>query len=91
MKRLDLLKKRQARLREDISADLDFLIGTIARSPSMSGYSLTTKIEGKTVSLYVRKNIVRKAQEMTGRHKKVKFLMQKLSKVNWDILKLENE
>ena len=63
MKRLDLLKKRQARLREDISADLDFLIGTIARSPSMSGYSLTTKIEGKTVSLYVRKNIVRKAQE----------------------------
>jgi len=91
MKRIDLLKKRQARLKEDISADLDLLMGTVARSPLMTGYSLTTKFEGKTVSLYVRKNIVRKAKEMTRRHKKVRLLIQKLSKVNWDILKLDNE
>ncbi len=44
MKRIDLLKKQQARLREDISAMLDsYLIGTVAKSPSMSGHNLTTK------------------------------------------------
>jgi len=45
MNRKDILMKRQARLREDISALLDsFLIGTVAKSPSMSGFNLTTKV-----------------------------------------------
>ena len=57
----------------------------------MTGYGLTTKVKGKTVSLYVRKDIVKKAQEMTKRYKKMWVLLQKLSKVNWEILKLENE
>ncbi|HDH06003.1 MAG TPA: hypothetical protein ENH01_09900 [Nitrospirae bacterium] len=91
MKRIDLLKKRQARLKEEITANLDLLMGTIGKSPSMAGHNLTTKVEGKTVSLYVRKDIARKAKEMTGRNKKVRLLIPKLSKVNWDILKLENE
>jgi len=30
----------------------------VAKPPSMSGYNLTTKVEGKTVTLYVRKDIV---------------------------------
>jgi hypothetical protein len=90
MKRIDLLKKQQARLREDISAMLDsFLIGTVAKSPSMSGYNLTTKVEGKTVTIYVRKDIVPKAVEMSDRYKKLWALMQKLSRVNWEILGLE--
>jgi hypothetical protein len=56
MSRRDILKKRQVRLREDIAAMLDsFLIGTVAKSPSMTGYSLTTKVEGKTLTLYVRR------------------------------------
>ncbi len=91
MKRIDLLKRRQALLKEEIMANLDLLIGNIGKSPSMAGHNLTTKVEGKTVSLYVRKDIVRKAKEMTRRHKKVRLLIQKLSKVNWDILKLDNE
>jgi len=38
MSRGDILKRRQARLREDITGMLDsFLIGTIAQSPSMKG------------------------------------------------------
>jgi hypothetical protein len=90
MARLDILKKQQARLSEDIAAMLDsFLIGAVARSPSMSGYNLTTKVQGKTVTLYVRKDIVPKAQEMSGRYKRLWSLMQKLSKVNWEILRLE--
>lgn len=92
MSRLLLLKKRQILLRQEITAHLEsFLIGTIAKSPSMSGYSLTTKVEGKTVTLYVRKDLVSRALEMGRRYNKLWTLIQRLSKVNWEILKLENE
>jgi hypothetical protein len=90
MTQLDLLKKQQARLSEDITAMLDsFLIGSVAKSPSMSGHNLTTKENGKTVTLYVRKGIVAKAMEMSDRYKILWSLMQKLSKINWEILRLE--
>lgn len=90
MARLDILKKQQARLSEDIAAMLDsFLIGSVARSPSMSGHNLTTKVQGKTVTLYVRRDIVPKALEMSGRYKILWSLMQDLSKVNLEILRLE--
>jgi len=92
MTRLDILKKRQARLQEDISAMLDsFLIGTVAKSPSMTGHNLTTKVEGKTVTLYVRKDLAPKALEMSRRYKKLWKLLQALSKVNFERLKLENK
>jgi hypothetical protein len=92
MSRLALLKRRQILLRQEITAHLDsFLIGTVAKSPSMSGFSLTTKVEGKTVTLYVRKTLVLKALDMGRRYNKLWSLLQKLSKVNWEILKLENE
>ena len=91
MSRRDILKKRQARLREDIAAMLDsFLIGTVAKSPSMTGHSLTTKAEGKTVTLYVRRDIVPEALEMGRRYKRLWTLIQALSKVNWELLNLEN-
>jgi len=92
MQKIDILKKRRDVLKEEITASLDFfLIGTIAKSPAMTGYGLTTKVKGKTESLYVRKGIVNKAQEMARRYSKMWLLMQKLSKVNWEILNLENE
>ena len=92
MSRGDILKKRQARLKEDITSMLDsFLIGTVAKSPSMTGYSLTTKVEGKTVTFYARKDIVPKASEMGNRYKRLWTLIQALSKVNWEILNLENQ
>jgi len=88
---MDILRKRQTRLREDIASMLDsFLIGTVSKSPSMTGYGLTTKVEGKTVTLYVRKDIVPKALEMSSRYKRLWTLIQALSKVNWEILNLEN-
>ncbi len=92
MARVDILKKQQARLKEDIAAMLDsYLIGTVAKSPSMSGHNLTTKVEGKTVTLYVRKDVASMATEMSLRYKKLWTLIQKLSKVNWEILNLENK
>ena len=92
MSRKDILKKRQARLREDIAAMRDsFLIGTVAKSPSMSGFNLTTKVQGKTVTLYVRKDIVPKAREMGRRYRRLWTLIQTLSKINWEMLNLENK
>jgi hypothetical protein len=92
MSRLDLLKNRQGKLKEDICATLDsFLIGTVAKSPSMTGHNLTTKVEGKTVTLYVRKNVAPMALEMSKRYKTLWKLIQALSKVNWELLNLENK
>ena len=91
MNRWDILKKRQARLREDVASMLgSFLIGTVGKSPSMTGHSLTTKVKGKTVTLYVRKDLVPKALEMGRRYTRLWTLIQALSKVNWEILNLEN-
>ena len=92
MQRLQLLKKRQGLIIQEITAHLDsFLMGTIAKSPSMSGHSLTTKVKRKTVTLYVRKDIVLKTLEMGKRYNRLWTLIQKLSKINFEILKLENE
>ena len=91
MSRRDILKKRQALLRDDITAMFDsFLIGTVAKSPSMTGYNLTTKVQGKTVTLYARKDIVPKALEMGRRYKRLWTLIQAISIVNWEILNLED-
>jgi hypothetical protein len=77
MQKIDILTRRRDRLREDIIAHLDvFLIGTVAKSPSMSGHGLTTKVKGKTVSLYVRKGIVREAEKMTKRYKRLWILLR---------------
>ena len=91
MKRIESLKKRRENLKEEVVRNLGLLAGSIAKSPSMTGYTLTTKKNGKTVTLYVRKEILSAAQAMTKRHKKVKALLLDLSKVNWEILRMENE
>jgi hypothetical protein len=57
----------------------------------MTGHSLTTKVKGKTVTLYARKDIVPKALEMSNRYKRLWTLIQALSKANWEILNLENK
>jgi len=92
MTRIDILKKRQDRLKDEILANLDsFLIGSIGKSPSMSGHNLTTKVDGKTVTLYVRKAIVPKALEMSKRYNRLWLDIQKLSKVNWELLNIESK
>ena len=90
MKQISPLKNRQARLIKEIATMLDgFLIGTVARSPSMTGHNLTTKVKGKTVTLSVRKEIVPQALKMSKQYKKLWTAIQKLSNVNWKILKIE--
>ena len=91
MKRIDLLRKHQASLKEQICNNLDLLMGTVVRSPAMMYHSLTTKVEGKTVTRYVRKGLVPVVKKMTDRHKRLRLLINKLSKVNWELLKLESK
>lgn len=92
MERIEILRKHREQLKSDIVAHLDsFIIGTVAKSPAMSGYGLTTKVKQKTVSLYVRKDVVPQIQEMTRRYKMLWTLIQELSKVNLEIVKLESK
>ncbi|NIP26923.1 MAG: hypothetical protein GWO38_24680 [Phycisphaerae bacterium] len=91
MKRIESLKKQQLLLKEQIGKNLDLLIGSVVRSPAMMYHSLTTKVEGKTKTRYVRKGLVPKVKKMTDRHKRVRTLIQKLSNVNWELLKLQSK
>ena len=91
MKRIDQLHKQQTFLKEQISSNLDLLVGSVVRSPAMLYHSLTTKVDGKTATKYVRKGLVPKVKKMTNRNKEVRSLLQKLSNVNWELLKLESE
>ena len=91
MKKIDFLKKQQGMLKEQICDNLDLLIGSVVRSPAMMYHSLTTKVDGKTTTKYVRKGLVPKVKKMTARHKRVRILIQKLSNINWELLKLESK
>ena len=91
MKRVDILKRQQETLKRQIYYNLDLLMGSVVRSPAMMYHSLTTKVDGKTATRYVRKGLVPQVKKMTGRHKRVRKLIQKLSNVNWELLKLESK
>jgi hypothetical protein len=91
MKKINFLIKHQDMLKKQICSNLDLLVGSVVRSPAMMYHSLTTKVEGKTVTRYVRKGLVPKVKKMADRNKRVRTLIQKLSNVNWELLKLESE
>ena len=91
MSRISKLKKQQLLLKKQIYKNLDLIIGSVVRSPAMMYHSLTTKVEGKTVTRYIRKGLVEKVAEMTMRHKEVRKQLQKLSKINWELIKLESK
>ena len=91
MESVKLLRKQQELLKEEICNNLDLLIGSVGCSPKMMHHNLTTKIKGKTVTRSVRKGLVPVVKVMTDRNKRVRFLLQRLSSVNWEILKFESK
>ena len=90
MTRIERLRKRQERIKRAITENLDLLIGTVNKTPAQSGYYLTAKIDGKSVTRYVRASIRQEAKAMTRRHVKVRGLLRQLSQVNWDLLVAES-
>jgi len=85
------LLKRQRDLKKKISASLDVLMGSVVKSPTQSGYYLTDKVDGKTVTRYLRKSIRREAQDMTKNHRRVRVLLRQISAVNFEILRRKAE
>ena len=90
-KKTKLLKERQAELKQQICENLDLLMGTVYRSPAMTHYHLTTKVNGKTVSRYVPKAMVATVQTMTDQNKRIRVMLKELSDINWELLKLESK
>ena len=89
MRKDQRLNKRQREIKKKITQHLDILMGSVVKSPTQSGFYLTDKIEGTTVTRYLRKSIRREAQGMTKNHRRVRALLRQLSAVNFEILKLK--
>jgi len=82
------LRFRQEQLKEQINRALDLLQGSLHKNPSQRGYHLTLKVDQKTVTKYVRKELVPLVRAMTCNHLKVRKLLQRLSEANWRLLQL---
>ena len=84
-------EQKKERIQREINGNLDFLIGSVTSQGPRGGFSLTTKEKGKSRTKYIRTNIVKEVRRLTQRHKKLKQLLQDLSEVNWELLKMINE
>jgi hypothetical protein len=84
----DTLRFRQEQLQRQLNAALDLLQGSLHKNPSQRGYHLTTKINQKTATKYVRQELVPRVRAMTRNHLKVRQLLVRLSEVNWRLLQL---
>lgn len=91
MKHLELIELRRQKLKDPIAAHPDLLVGSIHKTPSQSGYHLTAKQEGKSVTKYVRKDLVPLALEMTGNPLALRKLLLQLSALNWRWLQLQDK
>jgi hypothetical protein len=87
-KQAQLLRFRQEQLKRQIHDALDLLQGSLHKNPSQRGYHLTLKVDQKTVTKYVRKELVPLVRAMTANHLKVRKLLQRLSEANWRLLQL---
>ena len=87
-KESDLLQFRKEQLQRQINLALDLLQGSLHKNPSQRGYHLTTKVDQKTLTKYVRKELVPQVRAMTRNHRKLRELLQRLSDTNWRLLQL---
>jgi hypothetical protein len=87
-KQSELLDFRKQQLQRQITQALDLLQGSLHKNPSQRGYHLTVKVDQKTVTKYVRKELVPLVRAMTRNHLKVRKLLQRLSEANWRRLQL---
>jgi hypothetical protein len=86
------LKNRQTKLKMQVQDLLgDFLVGSVStKGPKRPGFNLTYKIDQITKSRHIRKNHEKRVARMTKKHKRIKQLLQLLTDVNWELLKLED-
>ena len=87
-KQREVLQFRQEQLKRQINDALELLQGSLHKNPSQRGYHLTTKVDQKTVTKYVRQELVPQVRAMTRNHLRVRQLLQRLSEANWRLLQL---
>lgn len=87
-KQSELLRFRQQQLQRQINQALDLLQGSLHKNPSQRGYHLTTKVDQKTVTKYVRQELVSRVRAMTRNHLKLRQMLTRLSETNWRLLQL---
>ena len=90
-KQSELLQFRKQQLQHQINDALELLQGSLHKNPSQRGYHLTTKVDQKTRTQYVRKDLVPQVRAMTTNHLKVRALLSRLSDANWRLLQLPPE
>lgn len=87
MPSLQTLECRQRRLTQQVVDHLDFLIGSISTKGFKSpAYNLTSKVEGKTKTRHIPKDMLPLVKRLTGRYRKLKLLLRQLDEVNWQLL-----
>lgn len=86
-----VLSRRQEQLHRQMTDALDLLQGSLHKNPSQRGYHLTLKVNQKTVTKYVRKELVPLVRAMTRNHLKLRKLLTRLSDVNWRLLQLPDD
>jgi hypothetical protein len=88
MPSLTTLKNRRARLVQQLTDNLDFLIGSIStKGFKYPAYNLTAKVDGKTRTRHIPKDMLPLVKRLTGRYQKVKSLLKQLDEVNWQLLR----
>jgi hypothetical protein len=87
MPSLQTLECRQRRLTQQIVDHLDFLIGSIStKGFKYPAYNLTAKVDGKTRTRHIPKDMLPLVKRLTGRYRKLKSILRKLDEVNWQLL-----
>jgi hypothetical protein len=87
MPSLQTLECRQRRLTLQIVDHLDFLIGSIStKGFKYPAYNLTAKVDGKTKTRHIPKDMLPLVKRLTGRYRKLKSILRKLDEVNWQLL-----
>ena len=87
MKSYEALRKQCERLRQEVTENLDFLMGSIStKGPSRPGLNLTFKINQVTRTRHIRKELESQVKEMTARWRRLRGLLRELSDTNWQLL-----
>lgn len=87
MPSLQTLEHRRQRLTQQVNDHLDFLIGSIStKGFNYPAYNLTTKIEGKTRTRHIPKDMLPLVRRLTARYRQLKSLLRQLDEVNWQLL-----
>jgi len=84
------LQQKKERLKREVAANADFLIGSVPSQGVRGGFNLTTAEQGKTQTRYIRKGQIKEVKSMIERHRKLKEILKELAKLHWEILKVKD-